>query len=128
MKAKIGAAVLLLAIAAAMGTACATKQDGVKAKSYSRDGMMGLSDVNPNMPMSPTYHNYRADTELMRSTIRQIPYVTGSTININGPVATVRLTVQPGLTPEQAAAVEREAYDRLTHMMPRYTVKVTVSR
>lgn len=118
---------LLGAITLSMGTAC-QRQDGIKAKSYSRDGLLGLSDTNPNMPMSPTYHTYKADTQLMKDTIQQIPHITGSTINTNGPIATVRLTVESGLTEEQAAAVEREAYNKLSHAMPRYTVRVSVSR
>ncbi|MFE5322580.1 hypothetical protein ACFQ88_28260 [Paenibacillus sp. NPDC056579] len=127
MKAKIALLLLLTASAACMGTAC-QKQDGIKAKSYSRDGLLGLSDVNPNMPMSPTYHNYRADTQLMKDTLQPIPNITGSTINMNGPIATVRIKVRPDLTDEQVAAVQKEASEKLTHAMPRYTVKVSVSR
>ncbi|WP_028552273.1 hypothetical protein [Paenibacillus sp. UNC451MF] len=113
---------------ALIGTAC-QKQDGTtRVKSYSRDGALGITEVNPNMPMSPTYHTYMDDTRLMKETIKQVPQVTGSTITMNGPIATVRLTVPASLSAEEAARVEKDAHDKLTKAMPRYTVKVSVSR
>ncbi|WP_282938232.1 hypothetical protein [Paenibacillus sp. RC67] len=117
-----------LLAAALMGSAC-QKQDGTtRVKSYSQDGALGITEVNPNMPMSPTYHTYKEDTRLMKETIKQVPQVTGSNITMNGPIATVRLSVPANLSAEEAARVERDAYDKLSKAMPRYTVKVSVSR
>lgn len=130
MKTKTALSLTLCTLLAAafMGTAC-QKQDGVtRVKSYSRDGALGITEVNPNMPMSPTYHTYMDDTRLMKETIRQVPHVTDSTITVNGPIATVRLNVPASLSAEEAAQVERDAHDKLTKAMPRYTVKVSVSR
>ncbi|GAA4833269.1 hypothetical protein GCM10023310_08290 [Paenibacillus vulneris] len=129
MKPRVASFTLCILLSVVLwGTAC-QKQDGVtRVKSYSRDGALGITEVNPNMPMSPTYHTYMDDTRLMKDTIRQIPEVRSSTITMNGPIATVRLDVPATLSAEEAERVEWEAYDRLSKMMPRYTVKVSVSR
>ncbi|MDF2962329.1 MAG: hypothetical protein K0S39_4064, partial [Paenibacillus sp.] len=77
---KAATAVLLGIMTVASFTAC-QKQDA-QVKSYSQDGLLGLTDVNPNMPTSPTYHTYQADTELMKATVNQVPHVTGSFISL----------------------------------------------
>ncbi|TDF92193.1 hypothetical protein [Paenibacillus piri] len=118
--------VLLSALVILSFTAC--QKQNVQVKSYANDGLLGISDVNPNMPTSPTYHNYNADTQLMKSTINQIPHVRGSSITVNGAVANVRIDVPARLSDQELAAVEREAFDKLTQAMPRYTVKVSVAR
>lgn len=107
---------------------CQKQSAGPKVQSYAQDGLLGISDVNPNMPMSPTYHTYGEDTNLMQATIDQVPHVIDSNIRINGPVATVNIHVPAELTAEETAAVARDAQDKLTKAMPRYTMKVTVSR
>jgi hypothetical protein len=101
---------------------------GSRVKSYAQDGLLGISDVNPNMPMSPTYRTYQRDNDVMEQTIKQVPNVTGSSITTNGSNATVRIDVPKGLTDQEVALVERDALEKLSKAMPRYKVKVTVSR
>ncbi|MCS7464547.1 hypothetical protein N0M98_31100 [Paenibacillus doosanensis] len=128
MRPKFALPLLLGAALAVTGAAC-QKQDGVtKAKSYSRDGLLGMTEVNPNMPMSPTYHTYMDDARVMKATVAQVAHVTDSTIIINGPNATVNLKVPAGLSDEETARIEQDARDKLSKAMPRYTVKVSVSR
>ncbi|NHN31971.1 hypothetical protein [Paenibacillus agricola] len=97
-------------------------------KPYANDGMLGITDVNPNMPMSPTYHTYQKDTDLMDATIKQVPYIVDSNIVVNGPVVTVNLYVPGDLSEQQFKMVENDAYDKLSKAMPRYTMKVFVYR
>jgi len=125
LRMKAISALLLAALVPAALTAC--QKQGTKMKSYAQDGLLGITDVNPNMPTSPTHHTYLADTELMKTTIKQIPQVTGSTISIYGDVANVRLNVPNNLSDRETETVKREAYDKLSKAMPRYTVKVTIS-
>jgi hypothetical protein len=109
-------------------TACQKQGTGTGVKSYAKDGMLGISDVNPNMPMSPTYHTYQKDTDLMEETIKLVPDVIDSNITINGPVATVSLYVPGNLSDQQLTTVEKDAYDKLSKAMPRYSIKVFVYR
>ncbi|MDF2964144.1 MAG: hypothetical protein K0S39_5879, partial [Paenibacillus sp.] len=41
--------------------------------------------------------------------------------------ANVRIDVPKHLSAQETAAVEKEAYDKLSKAMPRYTVRVSVS-
>jgi Fe-S oxidoreductase len=109
-------------------TACQKQDAPSKVKTYANDGLLGLSDVNPNMPMSPTYHTYQKDTDLMEETIKQVPHVIDSNIMVNGPMITVNLYVPGNLSDEQFTAVEKDAYDKLTKAMPRYAVRIFVYR
>lgn len=90
--------------------------------------MLGMSDVNPNMPLSPTYHRYGDDSNVIKEAVRQVPYVTSSIISLNGPVANVTLTVPAKLSSQDAESVRLDAYDKISKAVPRYTVKVTVNR
>jgi predicted small secreted protein len=121
---------LMISLLAAshMLAACQKQDSGSGVKSYAQDGLLGISDVNPNMPMSPTYHTYQRDTDLMKATISQVPHVTDSSITLNGRNAIIRLKVPRDLPDRETALVEQDAYDKLTRAMPRYTVKVSVSR
>ncbi|OXM83169.1 hypothetical protein [Paenibacillus rigui] len=117
---------VVCSLAVSLATACQRQQD--KVKSYSKDGMLGVSEVNPNMPLSPTYHHYEDDTNVIKEAIRQVPQVSSSNISLNGPVAAVTLTVPSGLTDQQAEAIRQDAYDKISKAVPRYKVKVAVKR
>ncbi|MFD0679907.1 MULTISPECIES: hypothetical protein [unclassified Paenibacillus] len=123
---RIVVSILTVFLATASLTAC--QKQNTQVKSYSQDGLLGITDVNPNMPTSPTHHTYLADTRLMKATINQVPHVTGSTISVNGDTANVKIDVPANLTDQEVAVVEKEARDKLSQAMPRYTVKVSVSR
>jgi hypothetical protein len=64
----------------------------------------------------------------MKETVNQVPHVTSSNISLNGDIATIRVNVPANLSDEEVMAVEKEAYQKLSFAMPRYTVKVTASR
>jgi hypothetical protein len=108
--------------------ACQKQSAQSRVQSYAQDGLLGITDVNPNMPMSPTYHTYKEDTRLMKETLAQVPYVLDSNILINGPIATVNIDVPHNLSEQEFAKVEKDAFDKLTNAMPRYTIKVFVYR
>jgi hypothetical protein len=126
---KLAAAVLIGSLF--ISSAC-QKQDkasgpnGVNA--YSKDGYLGITDANPNMPTSPTYHTYSDDVQMMKSAIRQIPQVRSSSVTLNGPVAIVKLNVPQHISETEREKIRQEALSRLTMMMPRYSFQVSVSR
>ncbi|NOU91989.1 hypothetical protein GC093_01900 [Paenibacillus sp. LMG 31456] len=126
VRGRIVASMLIAFMIMVSSTAC--QKQNTQVKSYSQDGLLGITDVNPNMPTSPTHHTYLADTRLIKETINQVPHVTGSTISVNGDVANVKVDVPTSLSDQEVAAVEKEAREKLAHAMPRYTVKVSVSR
>jgi hypothetical protein len=119
-------AMLLSLAAAAALPACQSQTQNPQVKNYSRDGLLGLTDANPNLPTSPTHHTYRKDSDLIRATINQVPHVTRASITLNGDIANIRLHVPVELPDEEAAKVQRDAYERLSQAMPRYKVKVAV--
>jgi hypothetical protein len=97
-------------------------------KSYPQDGYMGITSVNPNNPLHPTYHHYRDDTALMKAVLAQIPGIESSRITLKGPKANVRIRLQNGLTNEQADEIRSTAQMALATNMPRYTILVTYDR
>ncbi|TBL72617.1 hypothetical protein [Paenibacillus thalictri] len=121
---------LMVGAAVLVAPACQkqNQSNGGQVRSYSNDGYLGLTDVNPNLPTSPTYHTYGDDTRLMREVIKQIPDVRSSSLTINGPDASVKLKLNSGLTDAQMEAVRMDAYNQLATMMPRYRIHVSVYR
>jgi len=57
------------------------KEPNSKAQSYPPDGYLGMTSVNPNQPLNPTYHNYREDTRLMKAVLAQFPGIIDSRIS-----------------------------------------------
>lgn len=120
----LGAALLLGGL-----TGCRQTQDaGQTVKAHSRDGVLGLTETNPNLPISPAYHTYADDVRMMEAAIgRNVPGVTARTIRLNGPVAYVRLEVPLGTSVDEMDRIRRQAYQALTAQMPRYRMEVSVA-
>ncbi|MEW9699219.1 hypothetical protein [Paenibacillus sp. SI8] len=104
-------------------------QDGsYKAQSYKNDGYLGLTSVNPNDPLNPTFHHYDDDTNLMKAVLAQLPGIDKASITFNGPVARVKITPKNGLTEAQVDELRSQAQMALDTNMPRYNVKVKIVR
>lgn len=115
---------VLVTVVAACGGAN-TRQE---VKSHSRDGLLGITEVNPNMPLSKTYRTYTDDARVMEAAVKeQFPIVTNTTITLNGPVAHVRLNVPVGTSLEEIARIKGEAQAALAASSPRYNIDVDVS-
>jgi hypothetical protein len=106
------------------GTGADTKP---KIQSYPQDGYMGMTSVNPNNPLHPTYHHYQDDSNLMRAVLAQIPGITDSHIRIQDPHVDVRLKLSNQLTKEQAEEIRSTAQMALDTNMPRYHVDVAIA-
>lgn len=128
--------VILLGLALTVsGTACGKwggsggdDKRGLQSQSYGRDGLLGTTSANPNLPGSPTYHTYAADVRLLKDTIAQIPGVQDSTVVLNGITAYVTLQLKDDVDIEQSMRIRNSAQASLQRLMPRYDVRVSTGK
>ncbi|WP_409343458.1 YhcN/YlaJ family sporulation lipoprotein [Paenibacillus sp. MBLB4367] len=122
----------MLAAAAILALAligCGTNNGQTKTNSYQNDGLLGTTQANPNNPANPQYpHTYSADTQLIKSTLQQIPGIRSSSIILNGPNAYVNLDLTDDTPLEEAMRIKNEAQTKVGQMMPRYNVKVSTNK
>lgn len=115
------AVVALVLVAAACGGNAGGNNP---VKTYSNDGYLGITNSNPSLPMTPTYHTYEVDTNMMRNAVVSIAGVQHVRIATHGPKATVRLTVSRELPENERARIQSEALQALQQAVPRYNFKV----
>ncbi|RTE09644.1 hypothetical protein [Paenibacillus whitsoniae] len=120
-----GSVVLIFGLAAC-GTHKTTDNGTYKTQNYKQDGMLGITSVNPNNPMNPTYHHYDDDALLMKAVLDQLPGVEKSKFAIHGPNVNVKVTPKAGLTPAQVEDLRSQAQMALDTNMPRYKINVTM--
>lgn len=101
-----------------------TNDPNYKAQTYKQDGYMGITSVNPNDPLNPTYHHYEDDSNLMKAVLAQLQGVEKSNISINGPTARVKIKPRPFLTAAQVEELRSQAQMALDTNMPRYKIVV----
>lgn len=106
-------------------TACLTENTDPKTRSYDEDGVLGMTNTNPNLQTSPTHYNYDVDTHMIESTLQQIRGVLDQRIIINGENAYVKIRIPDGLTRNQIEQIEADAYDALSFQVPRYVFHLT---
>ncbi len=92
--------------------------------SYGEDGFMGVSNANPNLPLTPGYHSYSKDFQLMRQTLNKIEGIKSSSISIQGADVYVKLNLQNNLSQMQAEQVFATAQKALSFNMPRYRIHI----
>ncbi|KRF03212.1 hypothetical protein ASG89_24080 [Paenibacillus sp. Soil766] len=95
-----------------------------KVQNYKQDGMLGITSVNPNNPMNPTYHHYEDDANLMKAVLAQLPGIEKSNIAINGTTVNVRINPNDALTAAQVEELRSQAQMALETNMPRYKIQV----
>ncbi len=108
-----------------LAAACVNDNNGPNVKTYDRDGYMGLTESNPNLPAQPGYHTYNKDIDMMTDALRNIKGIQSSSVVINGAIAYVGLELPDDMPRSEVQRIEAEAYAQLTRMMPRYTIRVT---
>lgn len=95
-----------------------------KVQNYKQDGMLGITSVNPNDPLNPTYHHYEDDANLMKAVLAQLPGIEKTNIVINGPSVNVKIKPQSALTVAQVEELRSQAQMALETNMPRYKIQV----
>ncbi|CAG7648990.1 hypothetical protein PAESOLCIP111_05769 [Paenibacillus solanacearum] len=109
-------------------TACQKQDTHHEVQSHARDGLLGITDVNPNNPMGATYRTYTDDLRVMDQAVKaQLPVVTRTNISLNGPTAHVRLDVPAGTDQSTIERIRTQAQEALAAAVPRYKYKVSVA-
>ncbi|MGO4500433.1 hypothetical protein AB4114_31660 [Paenibacillus sp. 2RAB27] len=128
---KLTGAAILIASLVGCGTGNNKKTNDnstYKVQNYKQDGMLGITSVNPNDPMNPTYHHYEDDTNLMKAVLAQLSGIEKTNIAINGPSANVKIKPQAALTAAQVEELRSQAQMALETNMPRYKIQVRMDR
>lgn len=126
-----GVACLALSLAGCgMMTGNSKKTDNAnyKVQNYKQDGMLGITSVNPNNPLNPTYHHYEDDSNLMKAVLAQLPGIQKTNIAINGTKVNVKITPVASLTAAQVEELRSQAQMALATNMPRYKIQVRMVR
>ena len=109
-----------------MVSACQTGNQQQKQRTYGYDGYMGISNSNPNLHTSPSYHTYSDDARMIYRALQSVPGAGRAQIRLNGPHAYVTIRVPPSTPAEEKQRIQKEAESAVLMMLPRYQVKVTV--
>ncbi|WP_163852553.1 hypothetical protein [Paenibacillus elgii] len=122
-------AVLLSAALALSGlTACQQQKFSKNSATHTRDGILGITETNPNMPLSASFRTYPDDVRVMQNAIGQrFPNVSITSISLNGPTAYVRLNAPAHTPPEEIERIRQGASEVLAFAAPRYNANVTVT-
>jgi hypothetical protein len=111
-----------------MTTACQKQDTHHEVQSHAGDGLLGITDVNPNNPMGGTYRTYQDDTRVMEQAVRaQLPNVGKINIGLNGVNANVRLDVPASTSPAEVNRIRARAQEALAAAAPRYNFRVSVA-
>ncbi|MGN7384326.1 Uncharacterised protein [Chlamydia abortus] len=102
--------------------------NGVRARSYPDDGLLGATSANPNYPTSPTYHNYSADRRMVNHALREIGGIQNTRTVFNGRRLDITVYVPRDTSQEEYQRIEAQALEAVSYMLPRYDVRVNVRR
>jgi hypothetical protein len=95
---------------------------------YARDGLLGTTGANPNIPTNPSFHTYPVDKSLVQQALRPIKGIRGSRIIFSGANLYVNLDVDQATDIVTAMQIKQAAWNAVSEMMPRYRVKVNVGK
>lgn len=99
-----------------------------RVKPYDRDGMLGTTNSNPNLPTSPTYHTYGKDRKLVEDTLATFPEISNPRVSFNGATITIRYREPEGYTEEQSKKLREDLAAALRYMLPRYDFRLESDR
>jgi Predicted Co/Zn/Cd cation transporters len=118
--------VLLVAVLAASGCGSADRDAGDPADYYGNDGYMGVSNTNPNLPLTGSAWSYRRDNAFAAELLRGLDGIRHVRITrTGGSNMRVHLDLDKSLSREEAERIAARAEALLKENFPRY--KVTVS-
>ncbi|WP_281883801.1 hypothetical protein [Paenibacillus sp. YYML68] len=102
-------------------------QGGSNVRSYSRDGALGITGVNPNVPLNTGYRYYAADMAMLEASVKEhYPNMVVDLIRTNGVDINIHLIAPTGMSEEEMRSVEAEANQYMAAQSPTYNTKVTV--
>jgi hypothetical protein len=106
---------------------CSQQSKSSHPSHYPADGYQGMTSVNPNIPLNPSYHDIQKDIDMIQQIIKQYPEVQSSHLALHGPKAHVHLKVNQQLSSEQVSRLVSNIQINLSTNMPRYQVEVDLS-
>lgn len=116
-------AAMLAVMLTAMLAACGARESE-RLQSYGDDGYMGLSNTNPNLPLTGSAWSYENDGELAEQLLRPMRGIRRSRVRFDGDLMSVTLFVDGALSREETARLTAKARNVLAVNFPRYDVKV----
>lgn len=117
--------ILLAAAFAAAGCGSADRDVNDPTDYYGNDGYMGISNTNPNLPLTGTAWSYRRDNEFAAELLRGLDGIRYVRITrTGGSNMRVHLDLDKSLGPEEAARLAARAEALLKENFPRYRVTV----
>lgn len=87
---------------------------------YEEDGYLGMTNTNPNLQTSPTYHTYAKDQKLVLATLDDFEDLENPRITFNGAKITVHYGLPDKYDAVEAEYLQTELRDKLKYMLPRY--------
>jgi hypothetical protein len=120
--------VILTGIFCFILNACGHSDPKPRANAYDRDGLLGTTGANPNIPTNTGYHTYTMDTKQVKMALQQIKGIQSSRIIFAGPNINIKLDLPKETDIETAMQIKHAAQDAVSQMMPRYKVNVTVGK
>ena len=116
---------LLAAALAAAGCGQTNRDADDPARYYGNDGYMGISNTNPNLPLTGTAWSYRRDNAFAAELLRGLKGIRHVRITrTGGSNMRVHLELDQTLSREEAARVAAQAEALLKKNFPRYRVTV----
>jgi hypothetical protein len=111
-------------------TGCGRSAPDAKPKVhvYARDGLLGTTGANPNIPTNRGFHTYPRDKSLVQQALHPIEGIRSSRITFRGPNVYVSLDLDEATDIETAMQIKQAAWNAVSEMMPRYRVKVNVGK
>ena len=92
---------------------------------YGNDGYMGLSNTNPNLPLTGTAWSYEEDREFAAKLLRPLTGIERTRITMRDDAAMhVTLVVDDALSREETSRLVDQAERVLAENFPRYNVTV----
>lgn len=125
---KASALLTFLAAVSLAAAGCGDAGNKTTQHRYADDGYMGNSTANPGILTSPGSRTYGRDTDTVAEALRHVPHIRRSWVHYRGGTAIVHIKVDRGLSRKEAEAVRQDAERRLQFNLPRYIVKVRMSR
>lgn len=88
--------------------------------SYEQDGYLGMTNTFPNLNTNAGHHNYRVDSELMKSILQNNHKISDSSILINGANAYIRIKISSTLSKAEQEKLADDVIQELSFQVPRY--------
>lgn len=123
-KTSIGAICMILSSLLFLAACADGPTEGTQERihKYEEDGYLGMTNANPNLQTSPTYHTYAKDQKLVLATLDDFEDLENARVTFNGARITVHYDLPEEYNAVKAEYLQTELRDKLKYMLPRYDI------